>query len=82
LFLIGWILAEARVRTRSLWLSIGLHAGWILASGGFNAAARRRIDILPWLGQDWLVGIVPIGIGALTWLLMILWVKYGRTRNA
>lgn len=82
LFLIGWILADARVRTRSLWLSIGLHAGWILASGGFNAAARRRIDLLPWLGQNWLVGIVPIGIGALTWLLMILWVKYGRARNA
>jgi len=82
LFLIGWILADARVRTRSLWLPIGLHAGWILASGAFNAAARRQIDIFPWLGQNWLVGIVPIGVGALTWLLMILWLKYGRTRNA
>lgn len=82
LFVIGWILADARVRTRSLWLSIGLHAGWILASGAFNAAARRQIDIFPWLGHNWRVGIVPIGIGALTWLLMILWLKYGRTRNA
>lgn len=82
LFLIGWILADARVRTRSLWLPIGLHAGWILASGTFNAVARRQIDIFPWLGQIWLVGIVPIGIGALTWLLMILWLKYGRTRKA
>ncbi|MGH8102112.1 MAG: CPBP family glutamic-type intramembrane protease [Chthoniobacterales bacterium] len=82
LFLIGWILADARVRTRSLWLPIGVHAGWILASGTFNAVARRQIDIFPWLGQNWLVGIVPIGIGALTWLFIILWLKYGRTRNA
>ena len=32
LFLLGWILADARVRTHSLWLPIGLHAGWIFAS--------------------------------------------------
>ena len=40
LFLIGCILADARVLTRSLWLPIGLHAGWIFASGTFNWLAR------------------------------------------
>jgi membrane protease YdiL (CAAX protease family) len=82
LFLIGWILADARLRTRSLWLPIGLHAGWILASGAFHSFARRQIDIFPWLGQGLLEGIVPIQIGIITWLLMILWVKHSRTRNA
>jgi uncharacterized protein len=81
LFLIGWILADARVRTRSLWLPIGLHAGWILASGAFNAVARRQVDIFPWLGKNLLVGIVPIGMGTLTWLLMILWLKHDRARK-
>src|SRR5437660_5209989 len=33
LFLIGWILADARLRTRALWLPIGLHAGWIFTAG-------------------------------------------------
>ena len=43
LFLIGLILADARLQTRSLWLPIGLHAGWILASGAFNKIAHREI---------------------------------------
>src|SRR5947208_17183050 len=33
LFLIGCVLADARVLTHSLWLSIGLHAGWIFEIG-------------------------------------------------
>jgi len=76
LFLIGWILADARLRTRSLWLPIGLHAGWILASGAFNSLARRQIDIFPWLGKNLLEGIVPVEIGIVTWLIMILWLRH------
>ncbi len=80
LFLIGWILADARVRTRSLWLPIGLHAGWVLAAGIFNAMTRREILALPWLGKNLLVGIVPLGVAALTWLLIHF--LYGRARQA
>lgn len=76
LFLLGWILADARLRTRSLWLPIGLHAGWIFASGAFNKIAHRDAIILPWLGKNLLVGIVPLGVGAITWLLMLAWLKY------
>src|SRR5439155_47990 len=42
LFLIGWILADARVRTRSLWLAIGLRAGWTFAFETSVAAYRSR----------------------------------------
>ena len=63
LFLIGCILADARVLTRSLWLPIGLHAGWIFASGTFNSLARRQMVALPWLGKNLLVGIIPLGLG-------------------
>src|SRR5207244_13351312 len=42
LFVIGWILADARVLTHSLWLSIGLHAGWIFGSGTLSLLARQR----------------------------------------
>ena len=76
LFLVGWILADARMRTRSLWLPIGLHAGWIFASGLFNRIAEAKIVILPWLGRNLLVGIVPLAIGCLTWLIMRGWLKY------
>ena len=70
LFLIGWILADARLQTRSLWLPIGLHAGWIFASGAFNKIALRQLIVLPWLGKNLLVGIVPLGVASLTWLIM------------
>jgi membrane protease YdiL (CAAX protease family) len=76
LFLIGWIMADARVQTRSLWLAIGLHAGWIFASGVFNRVARHGIVMLPWLGKNLLIGIVPLSVGCLTWLLMRAWLKY------
>ncbi len=76
LFLIGWILADARMCTRSLWLPIGLHAGWIFAAGAFNRVAHRGILSLPWLGKNLLVGIVPLGIAILTWLIMRSWLRY------
>ena len=78
LFLIGCILADARVLTRSLWLPIGLHAGWIFASGTFSWLARRQIVALPWLGKNLLVGIIPLGLAAVTWVLMRQWLKHDR----
>jgi uncharacterized protein len=78
LFLIGCILADARVLTRSLWLPIGLHAGWIFASGTFSWLARRQMVALPWLGKNLLVGIIPLGLAAVTWVLMRIWLKDDR----
>ncbi len=81
LFVIGWILADARVITRSLWLPIGLHAGWIFSSGAFNKIAHREILALPWLGKNLLVGIVPLGVACLTWMLMRGWLRYVGARK-
>jgi uncharacterized protein len=81
LFLIGCILADARVLTNSLWLSIGLHAGWIFASGTFSWLARQQVVALPWMGKNLLVGIVPLCLGVVTWILMRLWLKHDRTSH-
>ena len=78
LFFIGCILADARVLTRSLWLPIGLHAGWIFASGTFSWLARKQMVALPWLGKNLLVGIIPLGLAAITWIVMRLWLKHDR----
>jgi uncharacterized protein len=78
LFLIGCILADARVLTRSLWLPIGLHTGWIFASGTFSWLARGRMVALPWIGNNLLVGIIPLGLAAVTWILMRLSLKHDR----
>lgn len=76
LFLIGVILAHARLRTRSLWLPIGLHAGWIFASGAFNKIAHREIVALPWLGKNLLIGIVPLCVCLVSWILLGAWLRY------
>jgi membrane protease YdiL (CAAX protease family) len=81
LFTIGCILADARLQTRSLWLSIGLHSGWIFANGVFSRAARRATLALPWIGKDLLVGIVPLIIALASWMLMRWWVKYENART-
>jgi membrane protease YdiL (CAAX protease family) len=75
LFLIGWILADARIRTASLWLPIGLHAGWILGNGAFSRIARRELVMLPWLGRNLLVGLIPLAVLCVTWMIVRLWSK-------
>ena len=81
LFVFGCILAVARVRTHSLWLPIGLHAGLIFGSGTFSWLTHRQILALPWVGKNLLVGIVPLGVAAATWIMMRTWLKYDRTSS-
>ncbi len=76
LFLLGWILADARIRTRSLWLPIGLHAGWIFVSATFNKMAHRELLALPWIGQNLLIGIAPLGVALLSWALLRAWLRH------
>ncbi|MGH8093595.1 MAG: lysostaphin resistance A-like protein [Chthoniobacterales bacterium] len=80
LFTIGCILADARLETSSLWLPIGLHAGWIFANGAFGRAAHRQALVLPWLGKDLLVGIVPLILALASWALMRGWLRYADVR--
>ena len=82
LFLIGWILADARLQTRSLWLPIGLHAGWIFTAGVFNKIALRKLIVLPWLGKNLLVGIIPLAVAALTWMIVRSWLRYVGARKS
>jgi uncharacterized protein len=81
LFLIGCVLADARIRTRSLWLPIGLHAGWIWGNGIFNKVARREFEMLPWLGRNLLIGLVPLAVVLFTWWLVRLWLKREEPRH-
>ena len=80
LFLLGCILADARTRTRSLWLPIGLHSGWIFAAGVLNILARRAHIGMPWIGKSLLIGIVPLSVGLLTWLLVRAWLNHVASR--
>jgi len=71
LFIVGLVLGYARVRTRSLWMPIGLHAGWVVSKMSFSVMTRRSGETWPWFGADILVGLVPvlslIGTGLVVW---------------
>ena len=82
LFVIGVVLAHARLQTRSLWAPIGLHAGWILASAAFAKIARRHVIALPWLGKNLLVGLVPLAVCLISWILLRTWLRYARPRQS
>ena len=66
LVIAGLILAFATLRTRSLFLAIGLHAGWILGQQGLQLIAKYHVKppaaLLPWVGQNVVSGAVPTGV--------------------
>jgi len=74
LLLAGLILAFATLRTRSLFLAIGIHAGWILGQQGLQWAAKFRIKpadaLLPWVGPNVVSGAVPTGLVPVCTLLI------------
>lgn len=84
LFVIGMILAWARVRTGALWFSIGLHAGWILAFKAFNMMHQSvpAHSLQPW-GRSLRSGVLPLLTLGLTavichWVLKCFEVKQTR----
>lgn len=91
LFVAGMILALAAFRTRSLWLPIGIHAGWVLGQQGFQWLAKPRdktfASFLPWTGPNVVSGAVPTGLAPLIVLLLTgaavwLYLRYARTPAA
>lgn len=74
LVIAGMILAGATLKTRSLFLAIGIHAGWILGQQGLLWAAKFRIkppdSLLPWLGPNVVSGAVPTGLVPVAMLVL------------
>ena len=83
LFALGWLCGAAALGTRSLWMSIGLHAGVVFVKMSFAVLSKRRDTHLPWIGNELQIGLVPVGILLLAWLAVVLWLTYeNRGRSA
>jgi hypothetical protein len=81
LFAVGLVLAQARVRTRALWCSMGLHAGWVFGLKYFSALTRgskplREGEHLPWIGENLRIGLVPLVV-----VLITGWIAIAITRR-
>jgi len=78
LFAVGWVLSVARVKTGQLWLSMGLHGGWIFGLKYFSALTLtskplKNGDWLPWIGVNLKIGLLPLTVIALTGWLALRW---------
>jgi membrane protease YdiL (CAAX protease family) len=86
LFIAGLILTFAAFSTRSLWLAIGLHAGWIFCQQGLQWLAKYRVQppeaLWPWIGPNVVSGAVPIGLLPLGVLLLTATGVWFYLRNA
>ncbi len=81
LFVIGLVLAVTRLRTRSLWLPIGLHAGWVFGYQLYNENTDDSSTIeqwFPWVGEDLKVGLIPLIVITVTGALASLWIDLSR----
>jgi uncharacterized protein len=72
LFVLGLMLAHARLRTHSLWLPLGLHAGLVAAKMTFNKFTIHDRNLLPWFGPDLIGGASSALFLAVCWLLVWL----------
>ena len=77
LLAVGWVLGWAMQSTRSLWLGIGLHAGWVFCVQGFGKFAFFSAGMLPWIGADIRVGIAPLVTVIITGLVCRAWLAHG-----
>lgn len=75
LFTLGWVLGWATLRTRSLWMSIGFHAGVVFVKMGFSSFTKRDALSLPWVGAQLQIGLVPMAALALGGGLLWLWLR-------
>ncbi|MEK6194112.1 MAG: CPBP family intramembrane metalloprotease, partial [Deltaproteobacteria bacterium] len=85
LFTVGWILGYVRLKTSSLWMGIGLHAGWIFGIKLFSPITRKKMalaEMLPWAGKDLKTGIIPMVVVLLTGIVVWFILQRRYTRGA
>jgi membrane protease YdiL (CAAX protease family) len=78
LFAIGLVLGYTRMKTRSLWLGIGLHAGWVFGVKTLSPLTARAFapgEMMPWLGETLRVGAVSCLVVLLTGGVLWLWLR-------
>lgn len=83
LFSIGLVLGYCREKTNSLWLPIGLHAGWVFGVKTLSPLTQRNFEpdeMMPWLGDTLRVGVISCLVVCVTWLGLWIWLR-GRSAS-
>lgn len=74
---VGLVLALARLGTNGLWLSIGLHAGWVAGMKYFSqltstTKALRAGDFAPWMVENHCKAIVSPTVGIVPLITILI----------
>jgi membrane protease YdiL (CAAX protease family) len=77
----GWVLGLAALRTGSLWMAIGLHAGVVYIKLVFSKMYENKNTALPWVGSELQIGMAPIALLLLTGLFVWSWTKNRAREN-
>jgi uncharacterized protein len=72
IFILGLLLADSVVKTRSLWLPIGLHAGTVFGKMSFNKLTKQVTEAPPWFGPELTVGLGSVLTLLFLWFLVWL----------
>lgn len=78
LFSIGILLGYTRLKTKSLWLGIGLHAGWVFGAKTLGPLTKRNFEpaeMMPWLGGNLRVGLASALVVCLTGVVVWFWIR-------
>lgn len=76
LFLVGVILGYARHTTGYIWLSIGLHAGWVFSMKMFHSYTLRNPQVKElFYGADIRQGLIPLVFVALTGVAIYFYLR-------
>lgn len=79
---VGAVLSYARWRTASLWMPIGLHAGWVFGIVAFKAATWPVYTVanqsLMWVGYTLREGLVPLATVLLTGVVVHVFTRNDR----
>lgn len=70
LLLVGWTLGYTVVRTSSLYMAIGMHAGWVSALKLLMSWTDRRGSPSIWVGEDLRSGLVPACLVFATFMVL------------
>ena len=86
LFVVGLVLGWARIKTSSIWLSIGLHSGWVFCvkTYDYHSNIPTRYDknfLLPYIGSDLKEGLIPLLGVLLTGILAMLWIAIRQKKS-
>lgn len=76
LFILGLLLGDVTLRTRSLWMAMGLHAGVVFVKMSFSKLTKREDMHLPWIGNELQIGLVPVLALLLAWALARWWIRF------